>query len=295
MADKLTVETINEMAETPHIFIDECEKEFNKKIKSITAYAGRNGIKLVFLSGPTSSGKTTFTKKMAEFFGEDVIVLGLDDYYKDNTDIPLNRDGSYNYETINAIDIKGFASDIKKLISGEETCLREFDFKTAKRITGKRKVRLKETATVIVEGLHALNRKVYGVCDEKSLKIFISPMSKIFIKDRQISPYDIRFIRRMVRDNFFRNAGADVTVKMWKSVRSGEKIYMQKYKDNADFLIDTFVPYELCALKNIALSQLSEIEATLKVRRLINILEAFKSIDTAFIPKTSILHEFIKL
>ena len=295
MSDKLTVEGINKMAETPRGFIDLCEKEFDEKIKSVAAYVKKNKIKIIFLSGPTSSGKTTFTKKMAGYLGRGSLVLSLDDYYKEQEEIPLNKDGSYNYETISAINTKRFREDVKKLLSGEETALPGLDFKTGERSDESRKVRLKGSSTVIVEGLHALNPKIYGACGENCLKIFISPMRKVFNGKKIISSYDIRFIRRMVRDNFFRNAGAEITVKMWKSVRSGEKIYMQKYKDNADFLIDTFMPYELCVMKKIALSQLSGIEKTIKVRRLANILGAFEEIDKKYIPKTSILNEFIKL
>ena len=295
MPDKLTVEKINIMARTPEKFISLGEKEFDGKISGITAYAKKNKVRFIFLSGPTSSGKTTFTKKMAELFGGDVLVLSLDDYYKQNCFIPKNKDGSYNYETVNAINTKRFAEDIRKLTAGEETALPMLDFETGERLENNRSAKLKETTAVIIEGLHALNPRIYGICDGRCLKIFISPMRRVYNGKKIISSYDIRFIRRMVRDNFFRNAGIEITLAMWQSVRAGEKIYMEKYKQNADFLIDTFMPYELCAMKDIALAQLRTVEKSRKISRLINILDSFESIDTSLIPGSSILNEFIKL
>lgn len=295
MQNTVTAEYVNQRLSEPSAFVEECEKCFDSKIENLAEYCRRKEIRFVFLAGPSSSGKTTFTKKMAEMLGAGTLTLSLDDYYKEYADIPLSKNGKPNYETVSAIQIKRFREDFEKLVKGEEISVPMVDFAEKKVIKENRRATLGKDSAVIIEGLHALNEKFYGVCREKCLKIFICPMSEVTVRGRIISNYDIRFIRRAVRDNFFRSADIALSLDLWESVRAGEKIYMSKYRRNADFLVDTFVPYELCALKSEAEKLFAGAEQTLKIRRLKNIISAFKAIDLKLIPENSILREFLKI
>lgn len=295
MQNTVTAEYINDRLSEPEVFVDECEKRFDSKIESLAEYCKKKEIRFIFLSGPSSSGKTTFTKKMAEMLGENTLCLSLDDYYKEYADIPLSKNGKPNYETVSALQVSRFRADFERLVKGEEISVPMVDFARKQVIKENRRVTLKKGDSVIIEGLHALNSKFFGACKEKCLKIFICPMSEVSIKGRAISNYDIRFIRRAVRDNFFRSADIDLSLELWKSVRAGEKVYMGKYRKNADFLVDTFVPYELCALKDEAEKLFEKAEQTLKIKRLRNIVSSFGRIDLKLIPENSILREFLKI
>ncbi len=293
MLNTISAEEINKRAETPEKFISECEKEFDKKIEDIAKYVKAKNIRCVFISGPTSSGKTTFTKKLKKT-AEDSLTISLDDYYKTIEDMPRKKDGDYNFESVNSIDLKALKEDLTALFEGKKVYLPYLDFSNYKRGRYKDSVSLKDNTLIIIEGLHALNPKVFNLVFEKSLKIFISPMTELTYKKKTASVYDIRFIRRIVRDNFYRNAKAEINIKMWPHVRAGEKIYMQGYKKNADFLADTFIPYELCVMKPFLEKLLSEVEQTGKIRRILSLISNFKELSTDLVPENSLLREFIK-
>lgn len=295
MQNTVTAEYVNERLSDPASFIEECEREFDSKIEAIAEYCKKKEIRYIFLSGPTSSGKTTFTKKLGEMLSENTLTISLDDYYKEYENIPSSKNGKPNFETVHALKLKQFREDFKKLMNGEEIPVPMVDFAKKRVVKENRRVKLMKSEKVIVEGLHALNPAIFGICDEPCLKIFISPMSDVYIKGKQISNYDIRFIRRAVRDNFFRNAGLDISLELWKSVRAGEKVYMKKYRENADFLVDTFVPYEICALKAEAEKLFDVKKPSVKIKRLKNIVAAFGTVELKYIPENSILKEFLKI
>ena len=292
MQNTISAEEINKLAKNPAKFIAECEASFDKKISDIKDYIRKNNKEYIFISGPTSSGKTTFTKKLSQGFPGSLII-SLDDYYKTLENMPRRKDGRYNFESVNSIDLETIKKDFKKLIKGEEIFLPGLDFQTKKRSLSETGVKKEKDTLVIIEGLHALNPKIFEGF-ENSLKIFISPMTELQYNGKKANPYDLRFIRRLVRDRFFRDAKAEINIKMWPDVRAGEKIYMKKYRENADFLCDTFIPYELCVLKPWLIWGLSHLEKTPRISRLLSIVSEIEEISSDKIPETSLLKEFIK-
>ena len=159
------------------------------------------------MSGPSSSGKTTFSKKFAHYIGEyKHIDISLDDYYKEFTDMPLKRNGEYNFESVNSLRLDSIREDFKKLINGEEVSIPLVDFETGKRVEDNEKIKLDDETLVVIEGLHALNKKILNIFKgEKILKIFICPVPQVIINEGKLSKYDLRFTRRLVRDNNYRN------------------------------------------------------------------------------------------
>lgn len=292
MLNTISAEEINERAKRPENFISACEETFDKKIYDIKKYIKAKGIRFVLISGPSASGKTTFTKKLKDD-EKDVITISLDDYFKTFENMPKKKNGEMNFESVNSIDLKALKKDFEALINGKDVYLPYLDFNDMSRSFKKESVHLNENTLVIIEGLHALNPKVYKTLGD-GLKIFISPMAELTYRGKTASLYDIRFIRRVVRDSFFRNARADINIKMWPQVRAGEKIYTKKYKSNADFIIDTFIPYEICVLKPFIEELLAEVNETPKTKRILSLVSAFSYIDKNLIPESSIMREFIK-
>ena len=297
----LKIEKINEMAlKCPQKFVEECENKFNSEIKKTVDYIIKNDIKYIFVSGPSSSGKTTFSKKFAHYIGKyKHIDISLDDYYKEFSVMPLKRNGEYNFESVNTLRLDIIRKDFKKLINGEEVSLPLVDFETGKRVEDNEKIRLDNETLVVIEGLHALNKKILSIFkEEKIFKIFICPVPDVTINNSKLSRYDLRFTRRMVRDNNYRNSDAKNSLKMWKTVRDGEKIYMDGYRKNADKVINTFLPYEPCILKKEALPLLESVNNESKyfnkALRLKRIFEKFETIDYNYVPENSLLNEFIK-
>ncbi len=292
MLNTISAEEINESAKNPESFVTLCENEFNKKIHDIKNYIKGKGIKFVYISGPSASGKTTFTKKLKE--GEkDTITISLDDYFKTFENMPRKKTGEMNFESVNSIDLTALKNDFRILKKGGEIHLPYLNFNDMSRSFSKKSISLNENTLVIIEGLHALNPKIYKALGD-GLKIFISPMTELTYRGKTASVYDIRFVRRVVRDSFFRNARAAVNIKMWPDVRAGEKIYMKNYKRNADFIVDTFVPYELCVMKPYIEELLGEVESSPKTRRILSLVSAFNTISEKLIPENSIMKEFIK-
>jgi len=266
----------------------------------VVDYIKANDIKYVFVSGPTSSGKTTFSKRFADYIRDfDHIDISLDDYYKTLDNMPLKKNNEYNFESVNSLKLDDIKEDFIKLKNGEEVYIPLVDFMTGKRVENNENIKLNSNSIVVIEGLHALNKKILDLFkDEKILKIFICPEPEILRNKKNISSYDLRFIRRMVRDNNYRNSDALNSLKMWKTVREGEKIYMGEYRKNADTIINTFLDYEPCILRKEALPLIDTVKENSeyynKAKRLKNILSDFCEIDYGLVPEFSLLNEFIK-
>lgn len=300
--DILKITKINEeMTNNPYEYIKKCEEKFVYKVKKAVNYIEEKNIKYVFISGPSSSGKTTFSKGIVHYLkSKKLITISLDDYYKTLNDMPKKKDGDYNFESVYSLRLKDMEEDFKKLISGEDVYIPLVDFETGKRVEDHSSLRADDDTIVVIEGLHALNEKILSMFkDEKIFKIFIRPEPKVECKDGNlISIYDVRFVRRMVRDNNYRNSDARNSLRMWQSVRDGEKIYMDKYRKTADVRINTFLNYEPCILKNDAIELLSEVKEGethyIKARRIINNLSEFISFPKDSVPENSLLNEFIK-
>ena len=257
--------------------------------------------KIILLSGPSSSGKTTSAMKLSLYLkslGLNPTHLSLDDYFHERAETPLGEDGKPDFESITAVDIKLFDSQISKLLKGTKVVVPTFNFIDGKK-EYKRTVQLKENDILIIEGLHALNEELLtNIPKKKKFKIYVSPLTYLNIdNDNRISMTDLRLLRRMVRDNRTRGYSPTVTLGTWMKVRSGEEKHVFPYQDNADALFNTSLAYELSVLKTYAEPLLFSIKEDdpeyQTAQRLIELLKFVLPIPSESVPKTSILREFI--
>ena len=257
--------------------------------------------KIILLSGPSSSGKTTSAMKLSLYLkslGLNPTHLSLDDYFHERAETPLGEDGKPDFESITAVDIKLFDSQISKLLKGTKVVVPTFNFIDGKK-EYKRTVQLKENDILIIEGLHALNEELLtNIPKKKKFKIYVSPLTYLNIdNDNRISMTDLRLLRRMVRDNRTRGYSPSVTLGTWMKVRSGEEKHDFPYQDNADALFNTSLAYELSVLKTYAEPLLFSIKEDdpeyQTAQRLIELLKFVLPIPSESVPKTSILREFI--
>ena len=261
----------------------------------------KENYKIILLSGPSSSGKTTSAMKLSLYLkslGLNPTHLSLDDYFHERAETPLGEDGKPDFESITAVDIKLFDSQISKLLKGTKVVVPTFNFIDGKK-EYKRTVELKENDILIIEGLHALNEELLtNIPKKKKFKIYVSPLTYLNIdNDNRISMTDIRLLRRMVRDNRTRGYSPSVTLGTWMKVRSGEEKHVFPYQDNADALFNTSLAYELSVLKTYAEPLLFSIKEDdpeyQTAQRLIELLKFVLPIPSESVPKTSILREFI--
>ena len=292
---------INE--ETYIEFIQMCETNHNDMLAELGEKIEKDidNIKLICIAGPSSSGKTTFSNRLRiELQTRNIkpLKISLDMYYKKRENCPKDENGNYDFESLYALDLELFNEHILALTRGEEVSLPTFDFETSE-ITFGEKIKIDAKTPIIIEGIHALNDKLsYSIPKDQKFKIFISPQFQINIDNHNpISYTDIRLLRRIVRDKEKRGTSAEGTLAMWPSVRRGEFKWIYPYQEGCNFVFNSALTYELCALKKLALPALKEIESDspyyIQANRLIKFLKHFKDMDTTFIPCNSLLREFI--
>ena len=274
-----------------------------KKIAMIAdKIAANKKVKMVLIAGPSSSGKTTFAQRLGlqlRINGLKPVTISVDNYFVERKDTPLDENGEYDFENIEAIDLKLFNKDLTSLLNGEVIECPEFDFSVGtKRYKGKT-MHLAEDEILVIEGIHCLNDKLTALIPkEQKYKVYISDLT-ILNMDRlnRISTTDTRLIRRIVRDYQFRSYSAQHTLRTWPKVNRGEEKNIFPYQEDADSIFNTSLIYELAALKDIAMPLLEAIPQTEKeyaeARRLIEILRYFKSIPADIIPNNSLLKEFL--
>ena len=273
------------------------------KLLSIAKEISKNkdNIKLVLLSGPSSSGKTTTSKKLALYLktlGLTPHPLSLDDYFLNRSATPLTKDGKPDYEGIRAIDTDLFNRQLKKLLEGHEVITPTYDFITGKKVFNK-KLKLDKNDILIVEGLHALNEEISReIPKSKKYKIYISPLIFLNIDDdNRISLTDVRLLRRMIRDSRTRGHSPSKTLSSWSDVRVGEEKYVFPYQDDADVIFNSFLAYELGVLKTYVEPLLYTIKPEdPEYHTAIRLLETLKLVlplPSEDVPKISILREFI--
>ena len=261
----------------------------------------KENLKVVLLSGPSSSGKTTTAKKLALYLktlGLKPHHLSLDDYFLERVDTPLDENGKPDYESLRSIDVKLFNNQMEKLLKGVSVVTPTYNF-----IAGKKEftntLKLEENDILIVEGLHALNDELTKeVPDKSKYKIYISPLIYLNIdNDNRISLTDIRLLRRMVRDYYTRGHSPSSTLASWQDVRRGEEQYVFPYQDDANVIFNTFLVYELGVLKTyvepLLYSVPPEDPEYHTAIRLLEILKLVLPIPNHDVPKLSILREFI--
>ncbi|MFO7918096.1 MAG: nucleoside kinase [Anaerolineae bacterium] len=258
-------------------------------------------IRLVLIAGPTSSGKTTFARRLAIqlMVGElNPFALALDDYFVDREDTPLDEDGEYNYEALEAVNLDLFNTQLCALMEGKSVGLPYYNFDRGKSEWGER-VRLPEDSIIIIEGIHGLNpRLIPNMAPEKVFRIYVSALTQLNIDHHNRVPTtDTRLLRRMVRDARYRGHSAQSTIKRWESVRRGEERNIFPYQENADVMFNSALVYELSVLKPFAEPLLLRVPEDsmegVEAARLLSFLQWVESSDPALVPDDSLLREFI--
>lgn len=261
-----------------------------------------NNIKLVLIAGPSSSGKTTTSKKLSLYLkskGINPFVLSTDDFFKNRIDTPKNENGEYEYDIPEALDIDLFNEKLTSLIKGEETLLPTYNFLTGEKEYKHAPVSLKNRDLIIVEGIHTLNEMLTSKIDRKNkLKIYISPFTPLDLdRHNHVSTVDLRLIRRLVRDYRTRGYNAEETLKNWRVVRRSEEKYIFPYQKEADIVLNTALIYELGVLKTYAVPILFSVsyhsEYYSEALRIIDFLKSFLNISDSMLPETALLREFV--
>ena len=261
-------------------------------------------VRLITIAGPSSSGKTTFAKRLAIQLwvnGIDMVTMSLDNYYVDREATPRDENGNPNFESLEAIDLRLFHQQLADLLAGKEVLTPRFDF-----VTGTRKpevdwvpLRLEEHQALSIEGIHGLNdRLTQSVPREQKYRIFISALSQLAIDDHnRIFTSDARLVRRIVRDNLFRGFDAERTLDLWERVRRGEGKWIFPFQEQADVMFNSALVYEPAVLKVYAERFLLHVprinRAYTEAYRLLKHLSMFVPIFPDEVPQTSILREFI--
>lgn len=306
-------------------FIKDSEATFIERTEvAINAVCSDKNIKAVFISGPTSSGKTTFTMHLAEGLskaGRKASFLSLDDYYC-LKDVLYDKDGRPDYETIEALNLERAQDDIKRIINHESVVTPYFDFKTRETHDREEPICLPEDGVLVVEGLHGLNKRVSGGLDDSEcVKIFIMPYGNVFCDTKLMDSNEIRLLRRIIRDGKHRNANALATIDYWPMIEKSEEAYYVDYLSRADYHVNSFLAYESLVIAPLALADIKAAleavrnntiepscfmvssktnkayadlsKALNRARKLVEHLEKIPVCDPSRVPGDSILLEFI--
>lgn len=258
--------------------------------------------RVILIAGPSSSGKTTFSKRLAiqlRVNGFKPLAISLDDYFVDREKTPKDENGDYDFEVLEAINYELFQSHLNDLLSGKEIELPKFDFKTGRSSPSGRKLLLEDDQLIIVEGIHGINPKLTDSVDQKhKFKIYISPLTQLNLhRHDRVPSSDTRVLRRIVRDSLFRGYRAHDTLKQWKSVRAGENKNIFPFQESADVIFNSALFYELSVLKLFAERELLRVPREhfmyAESQRLLKFLSYFLPLESEVAPRNSILKEFI--
>lgn len=275
----------------------------DKRIVEVANMIAQGKKRIILVAGPSSSGKTTFSKKLCVHLavnGMEPLYLGTDDYFVEREETPLDSKGEPNYEDLEAVDINLFNDNLIQLLKGEEVDLPTFNFMTGHKDYGKRLTKMKKGQPIVIEGIHALNDALTPVFTKsEKFKIYICPITSIKTDNAVgIKPEDHRILRRIARDSVSRGHSAEETIKHWDKVRAGEKKNIIPFADSADYLYNSSLIYEISLLKKHVWPLLNEIDPKSEVFdtawRLIEFLRGFDDYqDDNIVPNDSILKEFI--
>jgi uridine kinase len=286
------------------IKVDEAfhEKKIAAMADQIDAANREKGTRMVLISGPSSSGKTTTAKRLGiqlRILGLDPVLISLDDYFVDRDKTPKDENGDYDFEALEAIDLELLNSDLKRLMAGESVDVPRYDFITGTRQWHETPLKLGERSILIMEGIHGLNpRLTPSIPREQKFCIYASCLTSVAMDNlSRIATTDNRMIRRITRDYATRGANALATLQRWPSVRRGDEKHIFPYQENADVIFNTSLFYEILVLRPKIEPILREVPDTEpeygEAKRLLKFLDNFIPIQTEEIPPTSILREFI--
>lgn len=267
----------------------------------VKAYKER-GCRLIFLAGPSSSGKTTTSKRLCihmQMYGLNPVLISMDDYFVDRELTPKDASGEYDFEALEAVDVARFNSDLNRLLAGESLCTPRYDFVSGRSLMHETPIEMGERSVILVEGIHGLNPRLS--CDlpqDKIFRIYASCFTVVAMDNvSRIASSDNRLLRRLIRDYATRGSSAQATLQRWASVRRGEERHIFPYQENADRMINTSLFYEIAVLRPYAEAILREVPNTgiefEEAKRLLKLLDHFVVIPPTEIPPTSTLREFI--
>ncbi len=300
-----TVGDFNEAISAGHTtdLINVSEALQEKKIIQIAEeIAQRQGVKLVLLAGPSSSGKTTSCKRLSiqlAVNGLKPLQISLDDYFVDRERTPKDENGEYDYESIYALDLQLINEQFNALFRGEEVELPKYDFQTGKSKKSGKRLKMQPNNVLVVEGIHALNPELTSqIPNEQIFRVYASALTTILLDNHNYIPTtDNRMLRRIIRDYKYRGVSAQETIRRWPSVRAGENKWIFPFQENADAMLNTAMLYELAVIKAQAEPLLQQVpencEEHAEAYRLLKFLRYFKGIPYNNLPPTSLLREFL--
>lgn len=304
-----TVGDLNKACEAGHAteLINLSEALQEKKIVRIAddiCHRNENGqrVKLILISGPSSSGKTTFSKRLSIQLmtnGLKPYPISLDDYFVNREDTPLDENGQHDFECLRALDLPFFAAQLQDLIAGKEVELPRFNFTTGHREPSGHRLRLQPDMVLVLEGIHALNPELIpDIPDANKYKIYVSALTTILLDNHNYIPTtDNRLLRRIIRDYKYRNYSAEQTIARWSSVRAGEEKWIFPFQENADAMFNSALLFELAVLKDMLEPLLRKVPNRCpeysEAKRLLRFLSYFTSVLDKDLPPTSLLREFL--
>lgn len=297
----LTVErgegrTLINIAEALHVkYITRIADEIAKRYKD-------GGARIVLVAGPSSSGKTTFTKRLAVQLLTNMLrpqMISLDDYFIDRDNTPIDEDGEKDYESLYALDLEAFNKDLNSLLAGEEVELPYYNFELGKRQYRGNRIRLDKGSVLLIEGIHGLNPELTArVPEDMKYRVYVSALTTLAIDDHNwVSTTDNRLMRRIIRDRAYRGVSALDTIRRWPSVRRGEERWIFPFQENADSMFNSSLLFELSVMKERIMPILQQVPHDVPeyatAVRLMTFLDYFAAIDEKSIPPTSLLREFL--
>lgn len=278
------------------------ETHFNNEIYDLVSDVIKKKARYILFAGPSSSGKTTTTKKIGlqlRSRGYETLIISVDNYFKDKVDSPKDKDGNYDFECLEALDLKLLNKQLKDLIAGKKVSLPTFNFVTGEKEYKSEPIKINDKTIILMEGLHCINDKMTPDLDPSlKYKVYLSPFMPLNIdRHNYISTTDLRLLRRIVRDNRTRATDVGATINYWNKVRDGEEKYIFPYINNVDKVLNTSLVYEIGVLKVFVEPLLYSVKSNSssynESRRLINSMRNFFTIPSDYVPEDSILREFI--
>lgn len=278
------------------------EKALARISDDITARYHDGGARIVLISGPSSSGKTTTTKRLAIHLMTNLLnpqMISLDDYFVDRDRTPRDESGEFDYESLYALDLAQFNADLTAILAGEEVELPTYNFERGQREYRGKRVRLGEGSILLIEGIHGLNPELTShIPDKMKYRVYVSALTTLSIDDHNWVPTtDNRLLRRIIRDHKYRGTSAEETIRRWPSVRRGEEKWIFSYQENADAMFNSSLLFELGVMKDEAETVLRSVPYDVpeyaEAYRLRKFLSYFLPISSSLIPSTSLLREFL--
>ena len=277
-------------------------KHFIQIADEITRRYHEGGARVVLIAGPSSSGKTTSSKRLAIQLVTNYIVpkvIELDNYFVNRDRTPRDGSGDYDYESLYALDLDQLNKDLTDLLAGKQVSMPTYNFKTGQREYLGNTLKLEPGDILLMEGIHGLNPELTtGIPDDQKFRVFVSALTTLSIDDHNwIGTYDNRLLRRIIRDHKYRGASALDTIRRWPSVRRGEDKWIMPFHENADAMFNSSLLFELSAMKGYALPILQQVPSSepeyAEASRLMKFLNYFEPLDEKDIPSTSLLREFL--